>query len=161
MTQMEFIDCMRDIAVMANQQQAARGTTPLYCFDNPNVHIGAEALQALADIGISQDQLLRIAPYSPDFNRPIEHAFGTLKAAFRSYLYTHGLLSGEGVEPRKLQDILYDCFMKITAASVMADAIKLPDLWDVVRSALSRVFVCRDNKQRKGTAGNWPKKDQR
>jgi hypothetical protein len=58
MTQMEFIDCMKDIAVMANQQQAARGTTPLYCFDNPNVHIGAEALQALADIGISQDQLL-------------------------------------------------------------------------------------------------------
>jgi hypothetical protein len=43
----------------------------------------------------------------------------------------------------------------------MADAVKLPDLWDVVRSALNRVFVCRDNKQRKGTAGDWPKKDQR
>lgn len=51
--------------------------------------------------------------------------------------------------------------MKITPASVMADAVKLPDLWDVVRSALNRVFVCRDNKQRKGTAGDWPKKDQR
>jgi hypothetical protein len=92
---------------------------------------------------------------------PIEHAFGTLKAAFGSYLYTHGLLSGEGVEPRKLQEILCDSFMKITTASVMAGAIKLPDLWDAVRSAPSRMFVCRDNKQRKGTAGNWPKKDQR
>jgi hypothetical protein len=161
MTQMEFVDCMRDIAVKANQQQAARGTTPLYCFDNPTVHIGQDALQALADIGISEDQLLRIAPYSPDFNRPIEHAFGALKAAFRSFLYTHGLLSGAGVGPRQLQDILYDCFMKITAASVMADAVKLPGLWDVVRSALNRVFMCCDNKQRKGTAGDWPKKDQR
>jgi hypothetical protein len=161
MTQMEFIDCMRDIAVLANQQQAARGTTPLNCFDNPNVHIGPDALQALADIGISEDQLLQIAPYSPDFNRPIEHAFGTLKATFRNYLYTHGLLSGAGVEPRKLQEILYECFIKITAASVMADAVKLPDLWDVVRSVLNRVFVCRDNKQRKGTAGDWPRKDQR
>jgi hypothetical protein len=112
----------------------------------------------LAGLGISEDQLLRIAPYSPDFSRPIEHAFGTLKASFRNYLYTHGLLTGAGVEPRRLQEILYECFMKITPASVMADVVKLPDLWDVVRSALNRVFVCLDNKQRKGTAGEWPKK---
>jgi hypothetical protein len=121
----------------------------------------AMTLQALAAIGINENQLLRIAPYLPDFNRPIEHAFGTLKAAFRSYLYTHGLLSGAGIAARTLQDILYDCFMKITAASVMADAVKLPDLWDVVRSPLMRAFVCRDNKRRKGTAGDWPKKDER
>lgn len=114
MTQMEFVDCMRDIAVLANQQQAARGTTPLYCFDNPNVHIGTDALEALAAIGITEDQLLRIAPYSPDFNRPIEHAFGTLKASFRNYLYNHAMLSGAGVEPRKLQEMLlyenHTCF---------------------------------------------------
>jgi hypothetical protein len=158
---MEFVDCMQDIVVLANQQQAARGTTSLYCFDNPSVHIGTDALEALAGLGISEDQLLRIAPYSPDFNRPIEHAFGTLKASFRNYLYTHGLLTGAGVEPRRLQEILYECFMKITPASVMADVLKLPDLWDVVRSALNRVFVCRDDEQRKSTAGDWPQKDQR
>jgi hypothetical protein len=158
MTQMEFIECMREVAVKANQQQAARGTTPLYCFDNPTVHIGDDALAA---IGITDNQLLRIAPYSPDFNRPIEHAFDTLKAAFHSYLYTHAMLTGAGVEPRKLQEILYSCFMNITAASVMADAVKLPDLWDVVRSSLNRDFVCRNNKRRKGTAGDWPRKDER
>jgi hypothetical protein len=52
-------------------------------------------------------------------------------------------------------------FMKITSAMVMADALKLPDLWNVVRSPLNRVFLCRDNKRRKGTAGDWPKRDER
>lgn len=161
MTQMEFVHCMEEIVAKANQQQAARGTTPLYCFDNPTVHIGDDALEALAGIGITSDQLLRIAPYSPDFNKPIEHSFGWLKAAFRNHLYSHCELGGADVAPRSLQKQMRTIFMKITSAMVMADALKLPDLWDVVRSPLNRVFLCRDNKRRKGTAGDWPKRDER
>jgi hypothetical protein len=105
--------------------------------------------------------VLQIAPYSPDFNQPIEHAFASLKASFRNYLYNTCQLTGADVSPRDLQRALRDIFMQITPAAVMADALRLPDLWDVVRSNTDRVFVCRDNKQRTGTAGNWPRKDER
>ncbi len=161
MTQLEFVHCMKELAEKANQQQCARGTTPLYIFDNPSVHVGQDAAELLAAVGISPEQVLQIAPYSPDFNQPIEHAFGSLKASFRNHLYNTYQLTGADVSPRDLQRTLRDIFMNITPASVMADALRLPDLWDVVRSRLDRVFVCRDNKQRTGTAGNWPRDDQR
>jgi transposase len=161
MTQLEFVHCMKEIAEKATQQQRLRGTTPLYIFDNPSVHVGEDAAQLLAAVGVSEDQVLQIAPYSPDFNQPIEHAFASLKASFRNHLYNTYQLTGAEVSPRDLQRSLRDIFLKITPASVMADALRLPDLWDVVRSRLDRVFVCRDNKQRKGTAGNWPRVDER
>lgn len=152
---------MVEIHAKATAQQALRGTTPLYIFDNPNVHLGKDGLDMLVAAGISEDQVLHIAPYSPDFNRPIEHAFGSLKAAFRNYLYNTCQLGGAGVTARTLQRGLYDTFMKTTAASVMADVMKLPDLWDVVRSNLNTVFLCRDGKRRTGTSGDYPRMDER
>ena len=83
------------------------------------------------------------------------------RLAFRNYLYNSCQLGGADVKPRDLQHGLRNIFMKITAASVMADVLKLPDLWNMVRSRKRSRCVCRDGKQRRGTAGDYPRKDQR
>jgi len=158
MTQLEFTDLMREVATIADHQQSLRGTRPLYMFDNPSVHIGAD----LTAVGISQDQILPIAPYSPDFNKPIEHTFGILKGVFRKYLYDDCEMGREEIPPAKLQRDLKHMFMsEIHASVVMADAYSLPDTWDVVRSAEGRAFVGRNGKTHIGSNGDWPRKRDR
>jgi hypothetical protein len=74
-TSEEFVDIMCEIRdrvkyVLAN---------PLYCFDQPTIHVGSKADAYFQQHCFKQDDFFRIPPYSgPDFNKVIEHAHARL-----------------------------------------------------------------------------------
>lgn len=55
-----------------------------YSFDHAAVHEDHKLLREVA--GISQKQRCPLAPWSPDFQQPIEHAHGRFKEKFRASL---------------------------------------------------------------------------
>lgn len=158
-TELEFTGIMGEIAAIADSQvsQMRPGLKPLYCFDNPTVQKGAD----LTTVGIAKDQLLPLAPCSPDFNKPIEHTFAIMKAAFRDHLYGNYQITGHDVTPTQLQVVVDNIRKTVTGAMVMKDAIGLIDTWNVVCSAASRMFMGWSGKMLRGSAGNWALRPER
>lgn len=70
----EFVDFLRDVRAVLS----AHFPQPLYVFDNPWFHVGKTARKLMTKEGFTDKDLLKIPPYSPEFNKVVEHSHARL-----------------------------------------------------------------------------------
>lgn len=111
---------------------------PMYVYDNPNWHKGADPRKA----GISPDQCIKLPTWSPDFNKPIEHAHHYTKRAFNEWLLDNpGSHSNEQVL-NKWQELFYD---KAAQDTVWRDVKSLQHTYEAVHKAGGGFVEHRNN----------------
>lgn len=76
-TAQEFVD----FVVSVRAVMAAHFQHPLYIFDNPWFHVGKEATRLFLESGFPDEEMLKIPPYSPEFNKVVEHSHARLVPA--------------------------------------------------------------------------------
>jgi hypothetical protein len=103
-----------------------------YQFDNPKIHTHAH----LDNTGIQDDQLMPQPPYSPDFNRPIEHAHNIVQSQFENWLHHMPHMATISVgQPPSMQECMqqvHDIIHSIDKDSIRKDIEGLPELYDHV-----------------------------
>jgi hypothetical protein len=86
----EFVDIMCELRNRVKYEVP----TPLYCCDQPNIHVGPTAAQLFKEQDFTQDDFFSIPPYSgADFNKVVEHAHARLKRFIQPWInaQVHGL----------------------------------------------------------------------
>jgi hypothetical protein len=151
-TEAEFIDNMREIVQRATTFWQPKGFKPFFCFDNAKIQVGADP----ASYGMEPWQRLPLAPYSPDFNRCIEHRFAYMKRWVRDHIYWEGEMRGQELNTLELQDVVRAAFKSIPADSVARDAAGLPLLWSLVRGSKGSVVETADGHQHQCSGGYYP-----
>lgn len=97
LTSEEFQDVMQKMQEKANTiKLSSRFSRAYYCFDNDAIHKGAVLDKKV------MDNNLELPPHSPDLNKPVEHAFNTIKDRWREML----LLDSKILEPQEYMDRL-------------------------------------------------------
>lgn len=71
----------------------------MYSYDNPSIHKAAEEM--LEKMGITQNERVRLPPYSPDMHKVIEHAHANVARIFQNHLR-----AVFNRQPRKIQVLL-------------------------------------------------------
>ena len=110
-----------------------------YCFDNDAIHKGA-----VLDKEITNNKL-PLPPHSPDLNKPVEHAFNTIKSRWRDLL----LLDSKILKPQEYMDRL-QCIYKelVTDESIQKDVHSLKQTYRWVGKTL----------EQGGSEGHYPPK---
>lgn len=96
-------------------------------------------------------------PWSPDFNRPVERAFGTIK---REYKGSELPVTSPNLM-QCLKDRIGQLAGKITPEAIFNDAWTLPLHWLVVASETNQEIEGPTGKKYPGVAGGWPHSDLR
>lgn len=102
-------------------------------------------------------QRVATPPWSPDFNRPVERAFGTLKRAYKQSELP--LTSPDLMQA--LKDRVNQLAGQIKTASVRQDVETLPLLWRVIAGNTTQQFEGPTGKKYPGVEGGWPHSDLR
>jgi transposase len=97
-------------------------------------------------------------PWSPDFNRPVEHAFGTIKRLYKT--------SREPLEGPDLMQAMKDRITAltrkyITAESVRKDVEGMPLMLKVIKSSPNEIVVAPNGKVYHGVQGGWTPRELR
>ena len=158
----EFIDILRRLCqdikgrLESNPDVAAffndyRG--PRFVFDTARAHVSATRF--LSENMVFWQQVW-IPRWSPDFNKPVEHAHGTVKQAFK-----HGTPRHRPLPPtctmadvkQRITDLVQEL---ITVEHIQKDVATVPTHWRVVASKPTQTIVAPNGKKYKGSAGDWP-----
>lgn len=92
-------------------------------------------------------------PWSPDNNRPVEHAHGTTKRMFKEGRKPVPM----GAQMQQFKQSIVDIVQKhVTTESIKKDVRTLPDMWRVIAASLNEFVVDSKGKRNKGVAGGWP-----
>ena len=97
-------------------------------------------------------QRVATPPWSPDFNRPVERAFGTIKRAYKENevpLTSPNLMQA-------MKDRVDALARSINVSSVRRDVESMPLLLKVIASDTNQQVQGPDGKSYKGVAGGWP-----
>jgi hypothetical protein len=124
----EFADFVRDVdAIMKAHNQA-----PYYVYDNPYIHVGKAAQQYMQDKGLDKAERFKIPPYSPEFNKVIEHAHARLEGEVQVGLTLNPKAWGfQGVSK-----IITQAFYKVNDPAVIRkDVLSLPNTYLAVKKA--------------------------
>lgn len=143
--------CATRICNSKEYQDAAGFTgpvTPVYSYDNVNKHRTAEVAAFLRQLGIDPNSIQSRVPHpswSPDFNRPVEHAHNIIKSNFKQYLYKWPDWSLPGLRPgiivrgdarlasQRCQHLVTAIFWAfITKEGVYKDVMSLPKMWQEI-----------------------------
>ena len=143
---------MREIVQRATTFWQPKGFKPFFCFDNAKIQVGADP----ASYGMEPWQRLPLAPYSPDFNRCIEHRFAYMKRWVRDHIYWEGEMRGQQFSTLELQAVVRAAFKSIPADSIARDAAGLPLLWSLVRGSKGSVVETADGHQHQCSGGYYP-----
>jgi hypothetical protein len=119
---------------------------PIYSYDHAPWHDSTK----IAEVGILEEQLMPVPPRSPDFQKAIEHIFGTMQEAFYKHLYKCTYQEFHTIDQYK--NWLHSWFMNnIKASSVQRDVNSLKALYQIVKR----------KKNRGGLEGGFPSKKYR
>lgn len=86
----EFVDIMSELRDRVKYVLPK----PLYCFDQPSIHVGPTADQHFQEQDFTDEDFFSIPPYSgADFNKVVEHAHARLKNFLQPWInaQVHGL----------------------------------------------------------------------
>ena len=79
----EFVDIMSELRDRVKYVLPK----PLYCFDQPSIHVGPTAAGHFKEQGFTQEDFFSIPPYSgADFNKVVEHAHARLKKFIQPWI---------------------------------------------------------------------------
>lgn len=124
----EFVDFLGDVdAIMKAHKQA-----PYYVYDNPYFHVGKTAQQYMQCKGLENVDRFKIPPYSPEFNKVIEHSHARLEKEVEMGLSANPQAWGfEGVAK-----VIIQAFCKVNDPSVVSrDVLSLPRTYLAIQNA--------------------------
>lgn len=126
---------------------------PIFVFDNAPPHERAAKVWNLQQGSPSR---FKIAAYSPDQNKPAEHAIANIKRTLVKLMDDRGR---DEVTPPIAQELLRGAFERATpAASVKADVESLVLTMKVIAAPRGRMVRGSDGTPWPGTGGDWPRK---
>jgi len=103
-------------------------------------------------------QRMYTAPWSPDFNKPVEHGHNNLKHEFGVRVRAERKKLDLEVAKKLVREA---ADAKVTAASVARDVDSLPSMWQVIIAKETETVQAPDGKKYRGVWGNWPPKELR
>lgn len=133
----------------ARAAAARDGFQLLVSWDNASFHPNTP--QELAQLGLTQEQLIGPPANSPDFHEMIEHRFGEVKEEVVCVLYRAGF---DNIDPHKVACAAKDLCWRITPAKVAADIPQQIFAYKVV-AADESVTLSSGNKSYQGTNGGY------
>ena len=127
-----------------------RNGVPQFVFDHVRYHDSAARLMKGKYAWFKR---VETPSWSPDFNKPVEHAHGTVKKEFKTEL--------RAVEGKMPMDTCRRLLVRlaeqhITVDSVGKDVQGLPLMWQVIAATTDKEVVSPKGKVYKGVWGNWP-----
>jgi hypothetical protein len=79
----EFVDIMCELRDRVKYELPK----PLFCFDQPSIHVGPTAAEHFKEQAFTQEDFFSIPPYSgADFNSVVEHAHARLKRFLQPWI---------------------------------------------------------------------------
>lgn len=137
------LSAAKDVAATALQQMQAHLKKevphPFYCFDNPHVHHQAKLML--------QGKLWEQPTYSPDFNKPVEHAIGIISSAVKREVSELSLHGERSTDMGLWQQRILAIFKDMSPEGLSKDVHSLPETWRAVAAEAPE-----------GAAGGWPDK---
>lgn len=101
---------------------------------------------------------LHTPPWSPDFNKPVEHGHNNLKREFG----VRARAEDKKMDVLRAKQLLIDAAVaKVTAESVARDVDTLPTMWQVVIATKDETVCAPNGKTYRGVWGDWPPKELR
>lgn len=98
------------------------------------------------------------APWSPDFNKPVEHGHNNLKREFGVRVR----VEGKKLDVQRAEELLIAAAdAKVTVESVARDVDMLPTMWQVVMATEKETVRAPNGKTYRGVWGDWPPKELR
>lgn len=109
------------------------GVEPMFSFDNPRIHGGAERWEELMlACDLEKKQRYPLSPYSPDIHRVIEHTHARLCGDFQRWINSH---TGPFDLPA-YKSKLFELFYERQTPEVIANDVKtLPALYAAIIKA--------------------------
>lgn len=125
-----------------------------FMFDHVRYHDKAEAMLRARGMEFRVPS----PPWSPDFNRPVERAHGTVKRMFKA---DPQVLGGANMMEQFKARIVQLVRDHVTHRSAAEDIATLDVHWQVVASNTNQLITHPNGKVYRGSDGNWPHKDLR
>lgn len=119
-----------------------------FVFDHVSYHDRAESMLQANGWGYR----VPTPPWSPDFNRVVEHTHGVVKKAFRQSRTPLPVGDRMQVFMDRIKELVEE---HVRVESIAKDVATLDLLWKVV-AANPDQWVRVGNKMERGVAGNWP-----
>lgn len=147
--QEEFEDVMAILHEKATTACAARGTTPLYIYDNVALQHNARYTK----MGFKAADHMKTPAHSPDFNKPVEHIFNQIKTKLLNKLYHE---YDTPLTPERARELVLDAFDSITKESIQLDIASLTDTWRIVAADAGDTVDTMKNEKIPGADGDYP-----
>ena len=122
---------------------------PKYVFDHVRYH---ETGAQLARLYYNWFTRIDTPAWSPDFNKQVEHAHGTVKRAFKEHMRRHKV---ELDMPGYKKLLLELATRHITVDSVRRDVHTLPTMWQVIAAKKQDTVLGPNGKEYRGVDGDW------
>lgn len=109
------------------------GWDPIFSFDNPSAHGGKGGKLVLPALQLDASDHFELPSNSPDIHRVIERTHARLVGAFNDWLY-HDASDAFSMADymAKLEDLFYNEPGVASRQVIMADVVKLPELYENV-----------------------------
>lgn len=147
-TRQEFEHNMYIISTLAHSKHPDPDQRPRFCYDNNHIQKAARP----AKMDFHHKQKLEIPVHSPDFNKPIEHVFHTIKEELAKKIYNH---LGT-VDAKLLQKWVVEIFNSIPTSSIAKDVASLKRTYLAVSTDLGRQVEVDGGGKVIGTGGDMP-----
>ena len=147
--QEEFEDVMAILHEQATTACAARGTTPLYIYDNVALQHNAR----YSRMGFMAADHMKTPAHSPDFNKPVEHIFNQIKNKLLDKLYHE---YDTPLTPERAQKLVLEAFKSITKQSIQLDIESLTDTWEIVAADADDTVHTMKKENIPGADGDYP-----
>ena len=147
--QEEFEDVMAILHEKATTACAARGTTPLYIYDNVALQHNARYTK----MGFKAADHMKTPAHSPDFNKPVEHIFNQIKTKLLNKLYHE---YDTPLTPERARELVLDAFESITTESIQRDIESLTDTWKIVAADADDTVYTKKKEKIPGADGDYP-----
>lgn len=151
MTKEEFETIMAKwVGMIKHWHFAAFGRMPKFSYDNNH----SQGFASLARMGLTPQDVVPLATYSPDMHKVIEHAFGRLKPMLHKRLYEHGF---PALNPLAAQELVKHTFLHgISKESIANDVGSLPQTYYAIALPQGVVGLGPDGQLHQGTGGDYP-----
>lgn len=127
----------------------ARCKNETYVFDHVRYH---ETGDELLTYEHGWFERLPTPPWSPDFNKPAEHALGRIKRSFKARVVT----PGPNPDMSQLRATLEECAREENQqGTIYRDVHSLPLMWRVIKAGQNEEVEGPAGKKYRGVAGFW------
>lgn len=138
--QVEAAKAQADTAATELQAHLAKDRAhPFFCFDNPHVHHQAKKML--------EGKLWEQPTYSPDFNKPVEHAIGIISSTVKKEVSALSMQGERSTDMAFWQQRILAAFHNLSPEGLSKDIHSLKETWIAVATEAPG-----------GAAGGWPDK---